>query len=379
MYPYGKQSISWRDVFEVVKTLRSPFLTQGPTIREFEVALEKYTGAKYCVAFSNGTAALHGAMYALGIKEGDEVITSPITFVASANCVLYQGGSPQFVDIDPATACIDADKIEAAITKKTKALIPVHFAGQSCDMQRIYSIAKKYNLFVIEDAAHAIGSEYKGHKVGSCTYSDMTMFSFHPVKTIATAEGGVMLTNNEEHYKKLLLFRTHGITRDPALFTKNEGPWYHEMHELGYNYRLSDIHAALGLSQLKRLDLFAKKRRHLVELYKQMLGGDARFSFLEEKDYSKAAWHLCPLLINFSLVKKTKRQIFEDLKKRGLLAQVHYIPVHLQPFYAQRGFKGGDFPYAEQYYAQTISLPLYYDLNASDIKKIVTLIKDEVY
>src|SRR5579862_4097530 len=242
--PYGKQSVSWADIWEVVKTLRSNNLTQGPKIKEFEDALCAYTGAQYAVALSNGTAALHLATLVLDIKEGDQGITTPITFLASANCMLYAGGSVTFADIEKNTANINPKEIEKKITSQTKVLIPVHFAGQSCDMREISHIAKKHNLFVIEDAAHAIGSKYNDTMVGSCKYSDMTIFSFHPVKTITTGEGGVITTNNKDLYEKLLILRTIGVTRDPARLTKNDGPWFYQMHDLGFNYRMTDMQAA---------------------------------------------------------------------------------------------------------------------------------------
>ncbi|MCF7800147.1 UDP-4-amino-4,6-dideoxy-N-acetyl-beta-L-altrosamine transaminase, partial [Candidatus Babeliales bacterium] len=361
-YSYGKQSISIKDIWAVIKTLRSPYLTQGPKVREFEQAICDYTGAKYCVVLSNATTALHLSLLALDIKTDSEVITSPNTFVASANSILYTGGTVKFADIEPDTANIDPEEIKKQITKSTKAIIPVHFAGQSCDMEKIYDIAKTYNLFVIEDAAHAIGSLYKNHKVGSCKFSDMTVFSFHPVKTITTAEGGAITTNNKDLYEKLLLLRTHGITKNPEKFIENHGPWYYEQHLLGYNFRLSDIHAALGISQLKRLDKFKKKRKELVEIYKKKFSGDPRFELLKEKDYSNAAFHLCPLLINFEKIKITKKELFVKLQNNSLYLQVHYIPVHLQPYYKKLGFKVGDYPVAEKFYEKEISLPLYPDL-----------------
>lgn len=377
-YSYGKQYIDWCDVWSVVKTLKSNFLTQGPKVAEFEKAICDYTGAKYCVALANGTAALHIAMLALNVKEGDEVLTSTNTFLASANCALYVGATPKFADIDPETACISISEIEKNITDKTKVLIPVHFAGQSCDMEKIKEIADKNNLAVVEDAAHAIGSEYKGFKVGSCKFSDMVIFSFHPVKNLTTAEGGAITTNSEKIYKKLLLLRSHGMSRDPAVMTKNDGPWYYEMHDFGYNYRITDIQAALGVSQLKKIDKFAKRRREIVEFYRKEFLHDKRFNFLQERDYSKACFHLFPLLINFSEVKMSKKEIFLKLQECGLNLQIHYIPVHLQPFYKKLGFKEGDFPKAEKYYQETISLPLYFGLTNCDLSHIVKTVKEVI-
>ncbi|MBD3231356.1 UDP-4-amino-4,6-dideoxy-N-acetyl-beta-L-altrosamine transaminase [Candidatus Dependentiae bacterium] len=376
MYNYGSQSISLRDIWEVVKVLRSNWLTQGPKVKEFEKAICDYTNAKYCVAVANGAAALHLSMLSLNIKNGDEFITTPNTFVASSNSILYAGGKVQFADIEPTTANIDPVEIEKKITSKTKGIIPVHFAGQSCDMQKIYEIATNNNLFVIEDAAQALGSEYKKIKVGNCKFSDLTIFSFHPVKNITTGEGGAITTNNKELYEKILMLRTHGITKDFKKFKNDyDGSWYYEQHHLGFNYRISDMQCALGISQLKQLDKFIKRRREIVETYRREFYDDNRFNFLEEKDYSRAAWHLCPLLINFENLKTNKKELFEELKKNGLNLQVHYIPVHLQPYYQSMGFKKGDFSVSENFYKRTISLPIYVKLKNNDIKKIVKIIK----
>lgn len=374
-FNYGKQFLDLGDIWEVIKTLRSDFLTQGPKVAEFENAICQYTGAKYAVAVANATAGLHIAMMALDVGSNDEVITSPITFLASANCALYVGASPKFVDIDSSTACIDVKKLEQAITQKTKVIIPVHFAGQSCDMKAIKEIADKHNLFVVEDSAHAIGSDYLSKKVGCCEFSDMSIFSFHPVKNMTTGEGGVITTNNEKLYKKLLLLRSHGMIKDQQILTKNDGPWYYEMHEFGFNYRLTDIQASLGISQLKKIEKFKKRRREIVEFYKKSFEKDERFSFLEEKDYANSCFHLFPLLINFNKIKISKKDLFLKLQENGLHLQVHYIPVHLQPFYQKLGFKEGDFPNAEEYYKKTISLPVYYGLNDGDLSVVVDIVK----
>ncbi len=377
-YSYGKQSISQADIREVIKTLKSSWLTQGPKVMEFEQAICKYTGAKYAVAVANGTAALHLAVLSLNLSPEDEVITSPITFLASANCILYAGARVKFADIDEKTACIDPTEIRKQITLQTRGIIPVHFAGQSCDMDKIRKIARENKLFVIEDAAHAIGSGYKGDKIGSCKYSDMTIFSFHPVKTITTGEGGAITTNSKELYEKLLMLRSHGVTKDEKYLTRNDGGWYYEMHMLGFNYRLTDIQAALGVSQLKRLDRFTKRRREIVELYRKGFKNDEICSLLAERDYSQAAFHLFPVLIDFSKTKIDKKDLFGKLREKGLHLQVHYIPVHLQPYYEKFGFKEGDFPKAEAYYKSALSLPLYPDLKNSDIKRIIKIIKEVV-
>ncbi len=372
-YSYGRQSINKKDVDAVVSTLRSYFLTQGPKVAEFEAKLCHVTGAKYAVAVSSGTAALHLAVLALGIKRGDQGITTPMTFVASANCLRYVGADVQFADINSSTGLIDPTEINKKITKKTKVLIPVHYAGQSCNMEAIAKIAKKHSLFVIEDAAHAIGSLYNGHPVGSCYYSDLTTFSFHPVKTITTGEGGAITTNNFALYQQLLMFRTHGIIQKPEI-----APWYYEMHGLGYNYRLPDILASLGLSQLSKLQHFIARRSQIVKKYRQAFAGDSRFTVLQESSQSRSAFHLFPLLLNLKEIKKDKKQIFADLLNKGIKLQGHYIPVHLQPYYRELGFKPGDFPIAEAFYTQEISLPLYPSLTQLDVKNIIKIIKNTV-
>ena len=360
-YPYGKQSLDLNDYWAVLSTLKSSFLTCGPKVKEFEQAICDYTGAKYCVSVSNATAGLHLAMLAIGVQHGDEVITSPLTFLASSNCVLYAGGTVKFADIDTDTANINPEEIKNQITDKTKAVIPVHFSGQSCDMEEISKIAKENNLFVVEDAAHAIGSDYKETKVGSCKYSDMTVFSFHPVKTITTGEGGAITTNNKELYEKLLALRSHGMHKDGEMLSN----WKYEMRELGYNYRLTDIQAALGITQLEKLDKFKKRRREIVDYYNKNLG----LPHLEEKEFSNACFHLYPVMV------RDRENFYHKAKEHGLNLQVHYIPVHTQPYYKDLGFKEGDFPNAEIYYKKSISLPLYPSLNNRDLKEIVKRLK----
>lgn len=359
-YPYGHQSIDTSDIESVIKVLHSDYLTTGPNVTEFERSICEYTGAKYCVAVSNATAGLHIAALAAEFAGGDEIITSPITFLSSANCIRFVGASVKFADIDPETACISTDEIRKQITNRTKGIIPVHYAGQSCDMETIHHIAKEHNLIVIEDAAHAIGSDYKCTKVGSCAYSDMTVFSFHPVKTITTGEGGAVTTNSEDLYKKLLAYRSHGIVKEPEYPVH-----YYEMRMLGFNYRMTDIQAALGVSQMKKLEQFKARRRAIVAYYNENLG----LPHIVEKPYSNACFHLYPVLV------EDKNQFFEKARAVGLGVQVHYIPVHTQPYYRQFGYDWGDFPCAEAYYRKTISLPLYPALNNDDLEEIVRRVR----
>lgn len=361
-YTYGKQFLDESDYQAVLEVLQSDYLTCGPKVTEFERALCAYTGAKYCVAVSNATAALHLTMLVSGIGQGDEVITSPITFLSSANCVRFAGGTVKFADIEADTANIDVKEIEKQITPKTKAIIPVHFAGQSCDMEKIHELAKKHNLFIVEDAAHAIGSEYKGTKVGSCKFSDMAVFSFHPVKNITTGEGGAITTNSEKLYKKLLSYRSHGTHKEGEM----AHTWEYEMRELGYNYRLTDMQAALGISQLKKLEQFKKRRREIIQFYNEHLG----LPHLIEKEFSNACFHLYPVFI------EKRKEFYFKAKEKGLNLQVHYIPVHLQPYYQEFGYKKGDFPKAEAYYEKCISLPLYPSLTGDDLITITKTVRE---
>ena len=371
--PYGKQWIDKSDKKAVSGVLKSNFLTQGPKVEEFEKALCDYTGAKYCVAVSNGTAALHLAVAALSIKKDAEGITSPITFVASANCLIYNGLKPVFADINDKTYNINPEEIKKRISSKTKIIVPVHFAGQPADMKQIETIAKPKNIYVIEDAAHAIGSKYNdGTRVGNCQYSDFTTFSFHPVKTITTGEGGAITTNYKKLYEKLSLLRSHGITKDHSQLSQNPGHWYYEMQELGFNYRMTDIQAALGISQLQKLNQFIKRRREIVNLYNRVFSKSPNVIIPYEKRGLNSAFHLYVLQIDFEKIGKTRTQIMNELKDKKIGTQVHYIPVHTQPYYQKKyGYKWSDFPVAEGYYNHCLSLPLYPKMTDQQVNYVI--------
>ena len=370
---YGKQKIDEDDINSVVKVLKGDYLTTGPIVSEFENSVAKYVGTKYAVAVSNGTAALHMACYAAGISEGDEVLVPAITFAASSNCVLYCGGKPVFIDIDPKSYNIDINKIKEKITNKTKAIIPVDFAGQSVDMDSILKIAEEYNLIVIEDAAHALGSEYKNEKVGSKAH--MTEFSFHPVKPITTGEGGVVVTNSKELYEKMILFRSHGITRNSELMTENQGPWYYEQIDLGYNYRLTDIQSALGLSQIKKLDDFILKRREIVNKYNEAFKELKEIGTPFENEYSKSGYHIYVLLLNLDKLKCGRKEIFEALQAENIGVNVHYLPVYLHPYYKKLGYKKGECPVAEDIYSRMITIPLFPSMSDKDVKDVIEAVK----
>lgn len=371
--PYGRQWIDDDDIQAVVDVLKSDYLTTGPKIAEFEQAFAEYVGAKYAVAVSNGTAALHAAAFVAGIHEGDEVITSPITFAASANCVLYLGGRPIFADIDSKTYNIDPMEIRKQITPKTKAIIPVHFTGQPVDLDEVHSIADKYHLVVIEDAAHALGAEYKGKRIGGL--SDMTIFSFHPVKQITTGEGGMVTTNNPDYYQKLLLFRTHGITRDKTLLLQNEGDWYYEQQELGFNYRMTDFQAALGLSQLKKVDMFLKRRRELADIYNQSLQNIPGVLLPYQTPNCNSSWHLYVIQIGDEAV-RSRREVYDGLKKANIGVNVHYIPVYFHPYYQALGYPKGLCPNAETYYQRALTLPLFPGMSERDALEVVEILKE---
>ena len=377
MIGYGKQSISDADIAAVLAVLRSPYITQGPKIAEFEQKLCEYTGAKYCVLVSNGTAALHIAVASLGLGKGTEGLTTPITFTASANSMLYCGMTCRFADIDPETFCLSPVEAEKKIIPETRLLMPVHFAGRVCDMEAFAQLANRHHLYVIEDAAHAIGSRYPcGAKVGSCKYSDLTIFSFHPVKTITTGEGGAVMTNDKALYQRLLLFRSHGITKDPALLEQNPGPWYYEMKALGFNYRMTDFQAALGISQMERLEQFKCRRLEIVRIYNKAFRTVPHFHIPPEKNLDDLCIHLYAARIDYAACGTTRLEFMRKLREKGVGSQVHYIPVHLQPYYRENfGYKIGDMPYAEAFYEQELSLPLYTDLTDRDIETVIESVK----
>lgn len=356
--PYGTQSIDEEDIQAVVDVLRSDYLTTGPAISQFEKKVADYVGVKYAVAVSNGTAALHVACLAAGIKEGDEVITTSITFAASSNCVLYCGGTPVFADINKETYNIDPQDICRKITDKTKAIIAVHFTGQPCEMEEIHKIAKEHNLLVIEDAAHALGADYKGKKIG--TISDMTTFSFHPVKHITTGEGGMITTNNKELYERLLLFRSHGITRDTGLMTENQGDWYYQQLELGYNYRITDIQCALGLSQMNKLDSFIERRREIVQRYNEVFANEENIKLPYQLEGCNSSWHLYVIQV------EKRKEVFDCLRSAGIGVNVHYIPVYTFPYYQSHGYDNVHCLNAEQLYEGLISLPIYPKLSQKE-------------
>ena len=369
MIPYGKQTIEQDDIQAVVDVLKSDFLTTGPKIAEFEQTVADYVGAKYAVAISNGTSALHAACFAAGIGPGDEVITTPLTFAASANCVLYCGGTPVFADVDPKTYNIDSEDIRRKITDRTKAIIAVHLAGQPCDMDAIHSIAHEHGLIVIEDGAHALGSVYKGKKVGCL--SDMTTFSFHPVKPITTGEGGMIVTDNEDFYKKMVLFRSHGITRDDSIMTRNDGPWFYQQFDLGYNYRITDIQCALGCSQMKKLDRFLARRKEIVARYNEAFADCDNIITPYQLSDTESGWHLYMVQVKNC----DRRQVFEAMREKGIGVNVHYIPVYMHPYYQEHGYETVHCANAEEIYSHIISLPLYPGLTFEQQDYVIDALK----
>ena len=365
MIPYGRQDITQADIDAVIAVLKSDYLTQGPTVAQFEQSVVSCTGAKHAVAVSNATAALHIACLALELGPGDWLWTSPNTFVASANCALYCGAQVDFVDIDPKTYNLCPQQLEVKLiqahkkNKLPKVVVPVHFAGQACDMAAIHALGQKYGFKIIEDASHAIGARYKDEPVGNGRYSDITVFSFHPVKIITTGEGGMALTNNDQLATRLGLLRSHGVTRDPVLMTQPvHGPWHYQQVELGFNYRMTDIQAALGVSQMKRLEDYVVRRHQIAQRYNELLA-DSPLTLPWQDPSSISAYHLYVVRLQLHRIQRSQREVFEALRSKGIMVNLHYIPVHMQPFYQKMGFKNGDFPFAEQYYQEAISIPIY--------------------
>jgi UDP-4-amino-4,6-dideoxy-N-acetyl-beta-L-altrosamine transaminase len=371
--PYGKQWIDEDDIEAVVQVLKSDYITQGPAIERFERKVADYVGAQYAVAFCNGTAALHGACYAAGIGPGDEVITTPITFLASSNCVLYQGGTPVFADIDPHTYNLAPDQVAAKLTDKTKAIIAVDFTGQPAEMDKLAVFARDHNLILIEDAAHSLGAEYDGRKVG--VWADMTMFSFHPVKHITTGEGGIIVTDREDLWEKLQLFRNHGMTRDPKLLQRNDGPWYYEMQTLGYNYRMTDLQAALGCSQLDKLDRFVARRREIAARYNEAFSNIPGLITPFQHPKANSSWHLYTLRWDERIFPEGRNRAFKELRIRNIGVHVHYIPIYRQPYYKRLGYTSQDCPNAESYYRTAMTLPVYPAMTDEDVADVIRAIQ----
>lgn len=380
MIPYGKQDISQQDIDGVVEALKSDFLTQGPKVPQFEEALMLHSGAKHAFAVNSATSALHIACMALGLGEGDLLWTSPITFVASANVGLYCGAKVDFVDIDAKTYNMCPEQLEKKLAEARssgclpKVLIPVHLCGQPCDMKTIQRLCKKYGVRIIEDASHAIGGKYLGRPIGNCEYSDITVFSFHPVKIITTAEGGVALTNDDKLAEKIALYRSHGITRDQELMTQpSHGPWFYEQITLGYNYRMTDLQAALGVTQMKRLNEFVSQRQIIARRYDVLLE-DLPVVIPFQMDGTYSALHLYVIRLKLDKIIKSHKQVFEELRASGIGVNIHYIPVHMHSFYRSMGFNLGDFPESEKYYSEAISLPMYPGLAEEDQNKVVDIL-----
>jgi UDP-4-amino-4,6-dideoxy-N-acetyl-beta-L-altrosamine transaminase len=378
MIPYGRQDISQDDIDAVVAVLRSDFLTQGPQVPAFESAVAQAVGARHAVAVNSATSALHIACLALGLGPGDVLWTVPTTFVASANCGLYCGATVDFVDIDPVTYTMDPDALEAKLAQAAqvgtlpRVIIPVHLCGQSADMARIAPLARKYGVRVIEDASHSIGATHEGQPVGDCRYSDITVFSFHPVKIVTTAEGGVATTNDPALARAMDLARSHGITRDPAEMTHApDGPWYYQQISLGYNYRMTEMQAALGLSQMQRLAQFVDRRRALAARYDRLLA-DLPITLPAQRADTNSAWHLYVIRIAAPI----RRAVFEALRAKGIGVNLHYIPVHTQPYYRDMGFTEGQFPQSEAYYAEAISIPLYPGMSEADQHQVVAALTE---
>jgi len=381
MIPYGKQDINQADIDSVLNVLQSDFLTQGPQVPLFEKTVLNYCDAEYGVAVNSATSALHIACLSLELGKGDWLWTSPNSFVASANCGLYCGAKVDFVDIDPRTYNLSTEELEKKLieakqdNKLPKIVIPVHFAGQSCDMQKIHSLGQEYGFKIIEDASHAIGGKYLDQPIGGCQYSDITVFSFHPVKIITTAEGGLATTNNKNLSERMKLFRSHGVTRNPELMSNlSEGGWYYQQVDLGFNYRMTELQAALGISQMQRLDEFVTKRHKLQERYDLLLEDLPITKPYQDKD-SYSALHLYPIQIDLDSNDKSREKIFDELRQGGIGVNVHYIPIHIQPYYQRLGFQVGNFPNSESYYNRTISIPLFHAMTFDQQDQVVAVLK----
>ncbi|MDH0081686.1 UDP-4-amino-4,6-dideoxy-N-acetyl-beta-L-altrosamine transaminase [Stutzerimonas stutzeri] len=381
MIPYGRQDITQADIDAVVSVLQSDFLTQGPMVPRFEQSVAQHVGASHALAMNSATSALHVACLALGLGNGDWLWTTPITFVASANCGLYCGARVDFVDIDPRTynLCPQAlaRKLEQAERdgKLPKVVVAVHLCGQPCDMLAIHALAQRYGFKIIEDASHAIGGKYQGEFIGNCRYSDITVFSFHPVKIITTAEGGMALTNDAELANKMALLRSHGITRDPAQMTHEaDGPWYYQQIDLGFNYRMTELQAALGVTQMERLDQFVARRHQLARRYDDLLAGLPVTTPWQHPD-SYSGLHLYVIRLQLDKIGKTHRQVFEALRELGIGVNLHYIPVHTQPYYQRMGLGSGDFPEAERYYAEAISLPMFQTMTEAQQDEVIAALR----
>lgn len=377
MIPYGRQDITEADINSVIDILKSDFLTQGPTVPLFEQTVSEKVGAKHAIAVNNATNALHLACMALDLEQDDWLWTTPITFVASANCGLYCRAQVDFVDIDPGTYNLCPNALEKKLInaerkdKLPKVLVAVHLCGQPCNMQAIHSLAQRFNFKIIEDASHAIGGKYLGQHIGSCHHSDITVFSFHPVKIITTAEGGMALTNDDELAKKMNLLRSHGVTRDERLMkSKPHGQWYYEQIELGYNYRMTELQAALGISQIKRLERFVSVRHNLSHIYNEKLKELPVTLPLRIKG-TYSSLHLYVIRLQLTVIKKTHREVFEELRKKGIGVNLHYIPIHIQPYYRAMGFKWGDYPEAEKYYHEAISIPIFHTMTPEEQNKVI--------
>lgn len=380
MIPYGKQDISQQDIDSVVDVLKSDFLTQGPQVPAFEKTLTEHTGAQYALAVNSATSALHIACLALGLGEGDWLWTTPITFVASANCGLYCGAKVDFVDIDPDTYNMCPKRLEEKLIKAKsegrlpKVVVPVHLCGQPCDMAAIGKLAKEYGFKLIEDASHAIGGRYQDQPIGNCEYSDITVFSFHPVKIVTTAEGGAALTNSKELADKMALLRSHGITRDPEMMTEaSHGGWYYQQVDLGFNYRMTELQAALGVSQMQRLDEFVAARHALSKRYNQLLSGlPLVLPYQLKNTYS--GLHLFVIRLKLNEISLTHKQVFDALRENGIGVNLHYIPVHTQPYYQAIGYSEGNFPESESYYQEAISLPMFHGMTEDQQDTVVRVI-----